>query len=453
MGSGLDDRLEILKLARLIGCRPEELDCLAGLTPQDIRDVREQLTVVLFDADRHLLGRVAAASKLLPAKLTAAIGQSVFGALLCARLTGVLDPGRAVDIASRMPVDFLADVTAHLDPPRASRVIAKLPPDQVAAIAEELVRREQYVTMGAMVGHLSKAATVAALEVVDDESLLRTAYVVESKGSLGSLVALISAERLEEIIRTASQAKLWTEALDVMGHVSEHQRSELAEIAAAQDDGVLEGLVRAAQHDELWGALLPVTRAMSPESRARFATLPAIQTRTVLASIVDAAARESLWADLLAFLPLLAPAARRRVAALATAMRPMFPAIIAAAHEQQLWSALVAFAAELDQVTRGRIAKLIASGDDELLSGLLTAIADDELEREALAVLAQLPAKSQRELGARVAALASERGLAALSAAADAAELTVLSEALGDAPSERSSARRSGPRRASRARS
>jgi hypothetical protein len=433
MRGGVDVGLEIHKLARLIGCRPEELAYIEPLEAQDIRDLREQVTGVLFDADRHMLGRVASASKLLPAKLTAAIGESVFGPLLCARLTGVLDPHRAVDVAARMPTSFLADVAEHLDPRSASRVIAELPPDQVADIAEELVRREQYITMGSVVGHLSKAATVAALDVVDDEALLRTAYVVESKASLGSLVALLPEERLESIIQTASEAGLWTEALDVMGHVSERQRGELAEIAAAQDDEVLEGLVRAAQHDDLWGVLLPVTRAMSTVGRERFVQLPAIQTRTVLAAIVEAAEREGLWADLLAFLPLLPAPARRRVAALGTALRPMFSAIIAAAHEEQLWPALVAFAAELDEATQRRIAELIAAADEEVLVGLLLAIEDSELEHESLIVVSQLTPAKQRAFAKRVVAAASADGLRALSDAAEAGELEVLRRALAPA--------------------
>ena len=437
MNGGPDVGVEILKLARLIGCRPEELDYLEPFAPQDLRDLREQVTGVLFDADRHMLGRVAAASKLIPSKLAATIGESVFGSLLCARLTGLLDPHRAVDIAARLPTSFLADVAEYLDPRRASRVIGELPPARVAEIAEELVRREQYITMGAVVGHLSKAATLAALDVVDDEALLRTAYVVESKGSLGSLVALLPEQRLEMIIRTASAAGLWSEALDVMGHVSERQRGELADIAAAQDDEVLEGLVGAAQRDGLWGVLLPVTRAMSPASRERFVGLASVQTRTVLAEIVDAASQESLWADLLAMLPLLPAPARRRVAALATRLRPMFPAIIEAAHEEQLWPSLVAFAAELDDATQRRIAELIAGTDEGILAGLLLAIEEAELERESLTVIARMPPAKQRSLAKRIVALASEGGLAALAEAAQDAELETLQEAFRPRPGPR----------------
>lgn len=430
MAPGLDVGVEVLKLARLIGCQPEELGYLEPLEPQVVRDLREQVTGVLFDADRHMLGRVAAASKLLPSKLAAGIGESVFGPLLCARLTGVLDPHRAVDIAARLPTSFLADVTEYLDPGRASRVIAELPAARVADIAEELVRREQYITMGNVVGHLTKAATLAALDVVDDEALLRTAYVVESKGSLGSLVALIAEQRLETIIRTAAEAGLWREALDVMGHVSEGQRGQLADIAAAQEDEVLESLIAAAQRHGLWGVLLPVTRAMSPDSRERFVGLSSVQTRTVLAEIVDAAARESLWADLLAMLPLLPAPARRRLAALATRLRPMFPAIIEAAHEEQLWPSLVVFAAELDDATQRRIAELIVASDEDVLAGLLAALEKAELERESLSVIAQMTPAKQRSFAKRIVALASKEGLLALAEAAQDAGLDTLHEAL-----------------------
>ena len=430
MTGDLNVGVEIVKLARLVDCEPDELGYLEKLEPQVVRDLREQVAGVLFDGDRHMLQRIAAASKLLPTKLAATIGESVFGSLLCARLTGVLDPHRAVDIAARLSPSFLADVAEHLDPRRASRVIGELPPSQTAEIAEELVHREQYITMGSVVGHLSKAATLAALAVVDDEALLRTAYVVESKGSLGSLVALLPEQRLESIIRTASDAELWPEALDVMGHVSERQRGELADIAAAQPDEVLEGMVRAAQRHDLWGALLPVTRAMSPSSRERFVAIPSIQTRTVLAAIVDAAAHASLWADLLALLPLLPAPGRRSIAALATGLRPMFAAIIEAAHTEQLWPALIAFAAELDEPTQRKIAELIAAGDDVLLAGFALAVEEAGLEREALTVIARLTDTKQRRFGKRIVALGRQSGRTALAKAAQDAELETLQQAL-----------------------
>jgi len=318
MSSELNVDVEILKLARLIDCDASGLDYLRGVEAQEIRDLREQVTVTMFEADRQMLQRVATAARLIPTKLAALIGERAFGPLLCARLTGLLEPSRAVDVAAKLPTPFLTDLAVQLDPRRASRVIAEIPPTQIADITRILAEREEYIAMGGFVGHLSEAALRAAIAVVGDEVLLRTAYVIESKGSIAALVATLSDTRLESIVATATRADLWIEALDVLGHVSEEQRGQLGDIAARQDDEVLDGMVRTAQRELLWDDVLPVTRAMSPESRERFAALKSIHTRPVLTSIVDAASRHGLWPELLQLLPLLPAAARRRVAALGT---------------------------------------------------------------------------------------------------------------------------------------
>lgn len=379
--TSLDGGVEILKLAWLVDAEPEDLSYLESVEAQDIRDLREQVTVAMFDSDRQLLQRVAAATKLIPGKLAAVIGERAFGPLLCARVTGLLEPSRAVDIAARLETDFLADLAVELDPRRASRVIAEIPPEQIAEITRELARREEFIPMGGLVGHLPEAALRAAIDVIDDETLLLTAYVVEAKGNLGALVGLLRPERLESIICTAVKRDLWPEALDVLGHVSERQRGQLGDIAAAQEDAVLDTMVRAAQRDGLWDVVLPVTRAMSPDSRARFAKLKSVHTRPVLTTIVDAASEHGLWPELLELLPQLPAAARRRVAALATGFeRSILEQIVGAAHEHGLWPPLVAFAGELEDSTQAQIAEIAA--DDDVRDGLLAAIAAEGLEAQ-----------------------------------------------------------------------
>jgi len=354
-----DGGVEILKLARLVSAEPEELSYLQYVAPQDIRDLREQVTVAVFDADRQMLQRLAAATKLIPTKLAAAVAQQALGPTLSARVTGLLEPARAVDIASRLPTAFLADLAIELDPRRASRVIAEIPAKQIAEITAELVEREEFITMGGFVGHLPEAALRAATEVVDDEALLLTAYVIDAKGNLGALVELLPEERLESIIRTAHEADLWPEALDVLRHVSERQRGQLGDLAAAQEDAVLDGMVSAAQSDGLWGDVLPVTRAMSNESRERFAQLKSVQTQPVLASIVEAASQREMWPELLVLLPPLPAAARRRVAALGTDFdRSIFEQIVGAAQEHDLWEELDLIVSELEPPAQSQITEL-----------------------------------------------------------------------------------------------
>jgi hypothetical protein len=422
---------EIVKLARLLGTNERELDFLRQIDWQDLRDLREQAASAMFETDRQGLQRVAAATKLVPGKITAAIGERAFGPLLCGRVTGLLDPSRAVDNAGHLPTRFLADVATQIEPRLASRVIAEIPAQQIGAITAELADRADHVTMGRFVGHLSERALKAALAAVEDETLLRTAYVVESKGALDALVAIIPEPRLHDILRSAHELDLWREALDVLRYVSERRRGLLGDIAAAQDDDVLAGLVRAAQRDRLWADVLPVARAMGEDSRARFATLAPIQTRPVLSSIVDAAKERGLWAELLVLLPLLPAGSRRRVAALGTGFgRSILAQILRAAQEEELWAPLLSFATELEVRTQRDLAKLISAADDEQLNGLLDAVEEGEMEDEFVRITARLGATDMRAFAKRLAPAAGEELLAALAEAAQEAELPALRKAL-----------------------
>lgn len=434
MSSPLHTDVEIVRLARLLSCEAKDLDYLRDVDAQEIRDLREQVTVVMFEADRQMLQRVASAAKLIPVKLAAVVGERAFGPVLCASLTGMVEPSRAVDVAAKLPTPFLVDLTVRLDPRRASRVVAEIPPRQIAEIARLLAEREEFIAMGGFVGHLSEAALRAAIAVVSDETLLKTAYVVESKGSLGALVATLPTARLESIIATANSADLWVQALDVLRYVDERQRGQLGDIAAGQADEVLDGMVKAAQKHLLWEDVLPVTRAMNDESRARFAALKAIQTRPVLASIVDAASRHDLWPELLQLLPLLPAAARRRVAALGTGFgRPVLAQIVGAAHGSGLWTPLLQFATELERRTQVEIAKLLAATQDDILDGLLDAVWEQRLEPELARLASLLPAKDMAAFGDRLVVRGGKEVVAALREAADEQDLEQLSEALAAA--------------------
>ncbi len=72
-------RAEVLKLARLLQRDPESLSYLEQLPLDDLRELREQTTDVLFSANQKTLVRLAGASKLLPAGIIAAISQHAFG--------------------------------------------------------------------------------------------------------------------------------------------------------------------------------------------------------------------------------------------------------------------------------------------------------------------------------------------------------------------------------------
>lgn len=195
----LELQAEILKLARLLGREPETMNYLARVPPEHLRELRERVTEVLFTAHEMALRRLAAASRLLPVGLVAGLGQHTFGPMLSARITGLLEPDRAAEVAARLPIGFLADAAVELDPRRASAVIAAIPPERISEITAELARRGEYVAMGRFVGHLDDTALASALKVLNDQDLVRTLVVMEERLDVARLTRLTDRRRVTRL--------------------------------------------------------------------------------------------------------------------------------------------------------------------------------------------------------------------------------------------------------------
>lgn len=132
---------------------------------------RDQVTDTLFDAHAGIMKRMAAASGLLPAPVLAKIAEKVFGPLLCARIAGLIEPGKATDVAVRLPVGFLTDLTVELDPRRSHRVIGTIPSETVVRVAAELAHRRDWITLGRFIGFLPDEVLGACLPSLGDEQV------------------------------------------------------------------------------------------------------------------------------------------------------------------------------------------------------------------------------------------------------------------------------------------
>lgn len=280
----LQARAEILKLARILEREPDQLAYLERLSLADLRELRDQATEVLWNANSATLKRLAAASRLLPAGLNATISERAFGALLTARMAGLLEPARAVDVARKLPTPFLASVAIELDPRRASAVISQIAASQIAEVTRELVGRGEYVTMGRFVAHLSDDALAAALGAMDDATLLRVGFVLEDKARLEQLAELLPTERLGAIIQAAADADLWLEALDLLTHLNETQADEIVTTALKLDDAALEAIVAAVLERDLWEEALMIAErdeTLQGKLAERLPALPARQRKAI----------------------------------------------------------------------------------------------------------------------------------------------------------------------------
>lgn len=169
------------------------------------------------------------------------------GPLLCARVAGEMATAHAIDIARHLKPEFLARAAVHLETQRACELTAALPIERVAAVAQELIRRREYIVLGELVDTLPLSIVQAILPAIDDgEALLRSAFFLEHTGRIADMLAVLPEPTLHAVIRTAAaeDSDLWPHALALMSSVPEPWQRRLVELALRDDEATLGSMVR-----------------------------------------------------------------------------------------------------------------------------------------------------------------------------------------------------------------
>lgn len=418
---------EITKLARLLDVKePRDLDFLLELPTAALRAFRERVTDRLFDADAARLKRVAAASKLVPAAISAKAARHAFGPLLCASIASMMEPSRGVAIAEQLPTPFLADTAVQLDPRRAASLISAMPAKVVAGVAQKLLDQEDHITMGRFVGVLPDASLRAAAPVMGDPDLLRIGFLLEDKSRLDNVVEIL-ADRLPGIVRAAHEDDMWAEAIDLLGSVGPDNKARLGDVAASAGDAVLEGLICAVDRLDAWEALLPVTRAMSRDSLEVIAQHSAIHQEARLTAVVDVALNQGLWLDLL---PLAAqlPTPQREFIAARVAQEPAerLGDLIRQADEADHWETLIPIAMAMNDADRRQMAALPVMQDPDVLQKVLTTCAQHDLWTDTIPIVDSLPESAIPILASYLGDLNEQQIVSAVNAAARGDNVEVL---------------------------
>jgi hypothetical protein len=216
-----ESRAETARLARLLGVEdPQALAFLLAVPAPELREYREAVTEVLYDDQAELLARTADAARLLPARTLAAIGERALGPLICARLTGLLDPRRAAEISEHFTLEFLARLAAELDPRRAATVVSAIATDTVVAICAVMAASGEHVAMGRFVAYLDERTLSLCTAALGDEDLLRVAFVMEDQERLAAVFQMVGAERTTRIFAAARASGLLEEAEHVAAHLA-----------------------------------------------------------------------------------------------------------------------------------------------------------------------------------------------------------------------------------------
>ncbi|WP_327098028.1 hypothetical protein OIE68_03880 [Nocardia vinacea] len=234
---------QLLKLARTLGVPVEQLAYLADVPDADLREFRRQVTDLFVAGQEAGLRRVAQASKVIPTSITAKMVARSRGALLAARMSGVLDPSHAVDVAKRLPVDFLAEIAARLDPRHSAAIIGGLPEATIVAVGKELAAREDWITLGELVASIPDTAARATESALDGIALVRSAHLVDDAAQLERFVNLAPRDKIVEMLWATAEYDLWPEYRGTLDVLSESAidvvRAAAEELPVEQRDRVL----------------------------------------------------------------------------------------------------------------------------------------------------------------------------------------------------------------------
>ncbi|MFI5981146.1 hypothetical protein ACIBEA_09775 [Streptomyces sp. NPDC051555] len=358
-------RAEVEKVARLLGEGDAgALRFMEALPAEDLRRFREQVTAVLYDGAPEMLDRIAAATKLVPAAVAAAISQKALGPRLAAAVAGRLDPGRAADIIEKLPVPFTVESCAHLDPRRIAGVVDRLDEGLLVRIAVALAESADFLTMGRFVGHIRDRALTRILEQVDDEAVLRTGFYVDQPERLPHILRLMGDERLAGVVRAAAAGGLWEEALAVAGSVDGEQRERIAQLTARLEGSALDSLVRATHERGLWEALLPLVALLGEEDRTAVARLAALREPEVLRGVVRAVVGTGLWGEFLPLVGVLPEDGRKVVADTAALLGDgELDALVHEVDKRDLWELVLPLVELMDDAGKQRVFELPAFQD------------------------------------------------------------------------------------------
>lgn len=272
MSTPLERRGELQRLARVLGVDAEHLGILDGASVADLRALRHAVADRLLERNREQFSRAVALSDLVPGAVAAKLSQHVMGPVLGGRAAGLLTPEKAGDLARRLPAEFLADVACHVDVRTVGPLLVGIDRDTMAAAGEHLRRREEWVVLGAFVGHVRDDVVADLLGGFDGEALLRSGVVIEDASRMDAVVGMLTDERIDGLLDAADEHALWPDIVSLNVHLGDEQLQRIAEAVQRMSGARIEQLAALlGADDELRAEALPIVRRLSATFLAEIA--------------------------------------------------------------------------------------------------------------------------------------------------------------------------------------
>ncbi|HEY1831015.1 MAG TPA: hypothetical protein VGG38_12315 [Acidimicrobiales bacterium] len=295
MITAVQQEAALAKVARILGADPAQVEFLQEVDITTLSALRDQISDVLQLSDAKK-STVTATAKLAPVPLAASIGEKWFGATMCARLVGLVDPKMARHYAKHLSMDFMADVTVQTDPRCVSGIVEELPLRTMQAIATNLLARGDHFTLSHFVAYVPPPVVIDILDAIaDDAALVRIATYVEDLAVLDPIVALLPDSRLLALVTAVEREDLWPEGLHLFSALSSQQITRVATTLVETDEGVLSTALAAFDRHGLWSQGLRLIDHLGPEDMEQIAFALGQVDDEVIEAAVAAADANDLW--------------------------------------------------------------------------------------------------------------------------------------------------------------
>lgn len=287
---------ERIKLERLLGASEGSLAYLSTTHSSLVRAFREDFSDALYRRHQDNYARLAKLSRVLPVGVSAKLAETVLGAVLGAGVAGEMDPDRAGKLAGKLSAAFLAKLSVHLEPHRATKIIGKIPQAVIVAVAQELARKEEYITLARFVTAIDSQTLHAVMDAIPSaDALLRVGIFVEQRESLSDLLEQLSDQRRQDILAAATKAKLWPQMLVLMTHLNDKMKGIMGDAVVALGDDLMAFILETCREHKLWEPLILTVANMSADNRRLVLALPLLHDMEMLKSLLDDIHNENLW--------------------------------------------------------------------------------------------------------------------------------------------------------------
>jgi muconolactone delta-isomerase len=200
---------QITRLARLLGVDPAAVEGLEGLADDTLRWLHDQASDVIFGHHETRLAGIAHLSNAMPGALAGRLAERFVAPALAARICERLDPSKARELATKVSVGYLADLTMALHPERARAVVQAIPPADIARIAQELFRRGELAALAELASTVTVDGLFAVVGVASARDLLAIVPLVQWTEAFVTVIADVPDTTVDALLREVADAGLW----------------------------------------------------------------------------------------------------------------------------------------------------------------------------------------------------------------------------------------------------